>query len=209
VTVHSVDGLVQAISRGKGALTKAYPAANMAAAEVFKGIIEAEFAARGVKAGTTQIARRPWPGVLLRRQTEGRVLVVAAPPIHLWNNPTSEHFIVAKGVGGTRRRRAEALGGVASMTRRVNGARVTTASALSEGPGLGIGRLMGLSQTKDSASGKQALSIPGAQRPRLYARHRGTKGRPTFQSAARRAVPSATKAQAAEMRRTVLWEMMK
>ena len=178
------------------------------AALVFRDGIEAEFARNGLRARQSKLAGSPWKGVLVRDLPDGRVEVRAANPAHLFNNPTAAHFVVAAGVGGSRRSRATRLGGLASRTvRTVNAGgertRYTQQSRLLEGPVSAAGAFRGLRQTKASARGKKALKIGGNLR--LYARHRGTRGRPSFGAGRDRARDDAARAYLTEQRRALNW----
>jgi len=203
VTTSSVAEFSRAMERAGRSLTGANGAATRAAAEVFRSGITATFAANGLRPGS-KLAGTAWKGVLVKSLSDGRVEVKAATPAHLFNNPTSAHIIVAKGVGGSRRSRAARLGSLASRTVRADGVRYTQGSQVAFGPMLGFGgKFAGLRATKDSRRGKQALSFGGSH-PVLYARHPGTKGKRSFGPGTDRARRPAAEAYMRAQRRDVL-----
>lgn len=178
------------------------------AAKVFTHGIEGEFARNGLRARSSRLAGTKWKGVLDRSLQGGEQIEVrAANPAHLFNNPTAAHFIVAAGVGGSRRSRAARLGGLGSRTVKTVNAegdtvRHTQQSRILEGPVIGS-RLTGLRQTKASAKGKKALTIGGNLR--LYARHRGTRGKPSFGKGRDRVREQAAREYLAQQRRALNW----
>lgn len=193
-------------------LTVVVPSGNMAAAEVFKQAIEAEFARNGLPVGAN-LAGSPWKGVLLKRVGDG-VEVKAANPAHFFNNRTAPHLIVAKGFGGSRRSRAAALGGLASRTVTVanedgSRGRYTLRAQTPIGPLTGAGGRLGrLRATRDSRSGKRALTVPG-RGYRAYVRHPGTRGRPSFGAGTRKGRQKAAEAMMAEHRREMMWQFLR
>lgn len=65
------------------------------AAYEFKVGIERQFARDGLRRGS-KLAGRPWRGVSYQVKTDSRVLVMAAKPSWLFNNPTSPHPIAPR-----------------------------------------------------------------------------------------------------------------
>jgi len=192
--------------RARGLKPASKPALT-SAAEVFRVGIEREFARNGLKKGAN-LAGSPWKGVLTKTLSDGGIEIRAANPAHLFNNPTRSHFIVAAGVGGTRSSRAARLGGRASRTVRIKRedgtvGRFSEGAELPIGPVIAAGRLAGLRATKSSTRGKKALRFRGVLR--LYGRHPGTRGRPSFGKGRDRVRDAAARKYLAEQRRALNW----
>lgn len=170
-TSHSVDGFLKKLGEMSTATERQRTTAVAQGAAATKAVMLSAAAAKGVSPGG-KIANRPW-GVSYKVKggLEPGALVRFTGPFHLVNNPTSPHYVAAKGLGGNRATR-----GVAAFQASVAG--FTSGS--------GRGAFSGLRRSR----GKRALSFRGVARPYVF--HPGTSGKGILADAktlARRSVP--------------------